>query len=448
MEYRHLSVTQNIKNNFKVRLLFSLCILFSTCSTAQEIYDSALLKNSHLDLSLRNHWKYLKEDTEEKTFVHNAWGQSATLNFQSGYLWDMLGFDVTYSGVVKLGASDYFSSRGLLYNDGPGMDKRNASGFNKFGQRYIKAKFGDDTLGLKAKVGWQELKNFGALTTSNRLTKNSYLGSGASLWYENLSADLGWLTRSINRDAPTKVHFQTADGKNIDAIITTGISWKNNISTVSAIYGESKNYLRRYIYDIAWHPSPQWTVTTTAYGNKALSDYKRMSNEKKAVDGSAWHYVTEAKWKNDDWLLNFTAAYTQASQKNAVGYYDRHIAKNTRGRFHALTAAGFDYTRDKEIALAVRGQYQIFPGYFTGLQWNYGQFNYKRNTVRSGEITLINQWLPKFSPFNNLSVFILSGCGWGYEQIAQTPRLNAAGHYMRLPNFTSEIVIDYKFGLF
>jgi hypothetical protein len=448
MESSHLPVAQIKRDNYKVRLLFSLCILFSGWSFAQQSHSGDLLKDSHLNLSLRNHWKYLKEDTAQATTVHNAWGQSATLDFQSGYLWDTVGFDVTYSGVMKLGASDYFASRGLLYNDGPGMDKDNAKGFNKFGQRYIKAKLGDDKLGFKVKAGWQVLKNFGVVTTSNRLTKNSYLGYSSSLWYENMTMDLGWLTRSINRDAPDKVYFQTADKQDIDAIFTGGGSWKSDIATVSFAYGESKDYLRRYIYNVAWHPSAQWTLNTTAYGTEALDKYKRMPDGKKVFDRSAWHYVAEAKWNNDDWLVKFVAGYTQANKKNAVGYYDRHIAKNMRGRFDSLTSAGADYTRDGEIALAMLGQYQLSPGYFTGLQWNYGQFNYGHRTMRSGEISLINQWLPNIAPFKNLSLFILLGYGWGYENIAQTPKLNADGRFMRSPNLSSEIVIDYKFGLF
>ncbi|WP_435928504.1 OprD family outer membrane porin [Dryocola sp. BD613] len=448
MESITLPVAQIKKDNYKVRMLFSLCIFFSGCSPAQEIAQGDLLKDSHLDLSLRNHWKYLKADDVQATTVHNAWGQSATLNFRSGYLWDTVGFDVSYSGVMKLGASDYFSTRGLLYNDGAGMDKDNAKGFNKFGQRYIKVKFGDNKLGFKGKAGWQELKNFGVVTASNRLTKNSYFGYSASLWYENLGVDLGWLTRSINRDAPDKVHFQTADRKNIGAILTGEGSWKSDIATVSLAYGEAKDYLRRHIYDIVWRPSARWTVNTTAYGTQALDNYKAMPEGKKAFDNSAWHYVTEASWKNEDWLLKLAAAYTQANKKNAVGYYDRHIAKNMRGRFYSLTSAGNDYTRDGEAALAMSAQYQLTPQYATGLQWNYGQFKYKNNKVRSGEISLVNQWVPGIAPFKNLSVFVLLGYGWGYEQIAQTPKLNASGQAMRSSSLSSEIVIDYKFGLF
>jgi hypothetical protein len=63
-------------------------------------------QDAQVDIKLRNYWKYLKEDEAQPVKVHNAWGQAVTLDFQSGYLWDRVGFDATYTGAIKLGASD------------------------------------------------------------------------------------------------------------------------------------------------------------------------------------------------------------------------------------------------------------------------------------------------------------------------------------------------------
>ena len=56
-------------------------------------------------------WKYLKEEETEPKKVHNAWGQGVAVDYQSGYFADIIGFDATYYGAVKLGASDYFMGR-------------------------------------------------------------------------------------------------------------------------------------------------------------------------------------------------------------------------------------------------------------------------------------------------------------------------------------------------
>ncbi len=93
------------------------------------VLDDPLFSQSHMSLSFKNYWKYLKEEETEPKKVHNAWGQGVAVDYQSGYFADIIGFDATYYGAMKLGASDYFNSRGVLYNDGSGNKKSNAEGF-------------------------------------------------------------------------------------------------------------------------------------------------------------------------------------------------------------------------------------------------------------------------------------------------------------------------------
>lgn len=111
-----------------------------------------------MTLSLKNYWKYLKEEETEPKKVHNAWGQGVAVDYQSGYFADIIGFDATYYGAIKLGASDYFNSRGVLYNNGSGNKKSNAEGFSKFGQRNMKLKYQLADLNLNARWGWQMMK--------------------------------------------------------------------------------------------------------------------------------------------------------------------------------------------------------------------------------------------------------------------------------------------------
>ncbi|NIY48818.1 OprD family outer membrane porin [Cedecea colo] len=435
---------------FTLRGIVLIAILGSFNAAAQNssAFYNDFIAPSHMDLSLRNQWKYLKENAAQPKAVHNAWGQGTTLNFKSGYLWDAIGFDAGYSKVFKLAASDYFSTRALLYNDGQGMDKNNAKGFDRFGQRYIKVKFGEKSLGMEAKGGWQEMKNFGVLTTSSRLAKNSYLGYSGSFVFDDVVLQLGRVTQAINRDSPEKTHFQTADKKNIASIFTGGLGWKNDKVSFSYGYGEAKNYQRRHVTEVAWYPVPQWTFASQIYGSQALDKYERMPTSKKDFDNQAWHYVGETQWKNADWLFRLAAGYTHARKEGGVGTYNRHIAKNTRGRFNALTSAGTDYMRHGEAALVLYSHYQVTRNFTSGMQWNYGQFKYKDNLVRSGEATLINIWAPDSALLKDLSVFFNLGYGWSYKNVHATPTLTNAGKYMRSPSLSSEIIIDYKFSLF
>lgn len=93
------------------------------------VLGDPLFSQSHMNLSFKNYWKYLKEEETGPKKVHNAWGQGVAVNYQSGYFSDIIGFDATYYGAVKLGASDNFNSRGVLYNNGSGNKKATRKAF-------------------------------------------------------------------------------------------------------------------------------------------------------------------------------------------------------------------------------------------------------------------------------------------------------------------------------
>jgi len=405
-------------------------------------------QDAQVDIKLRNYWKYLKENEAQPVTVHNAWGQAVTLDFQSGYLWDRLGFDATYTGAVKLGASDYFSTRGLLYDSGGNMKKEDAHGFSKFGQRYLKLKLGDRALGLKAKAGWQELKNFGVLTSTNRLSRNSYAGYSGSLNRGNTQLDIGFFTKTLRHDSGKTLSLQTQSGGKVDAIYTGSLSYKDQQTALLYAFGEAKDYQRRHVIEAAYTLSPRWHFSSQIYGSQGLENYKNMPASKRSFDNHAWHYVGEAKWTQDAWTQRLAAAWTSAPKKNATGYYVRPLTKNSRGRFNSLTSAGKDYTRDKELALVSLSEYQISAGIKSGIQLNYGQFNYRNNRVRTGEISLINQFSNWHPSFKNITISTLFGYGWSYKNSRETPQLNARGHYMRSDSLSAEVAIEYKFRLF
>ncbi|WP_392566461.1 OprD family outer membrane porin [Utexia brackfieldae] len=412
------------------------------------ISENSFFSQTKLDLSTRNYWKYLKEDEAQPTAVHQAWGQSFTLNYQSGYFADFIGFDATYNNVIKLGASDYFSTRGLLYNDGPGMNKDYAHGFNKFSQRYVKIKMHYDDLLFDAKAGWQILKNFGVLTASNRLTQNSYLGYTGILNYRNVTLNMGYVTSSINRDAPDKTQFTSIDRNSVvDHIFTSELKYTSANLKASYAYGEADNYMRRHIILLAYKPVEKLTLGSQLYGSYALTNYLAMPESRKEFNHHAWHYAFDAKWQEQKWSSTLGIAYTQAPKDNAIGFYKREMTRNMRGTFVSLTSAGSDYTRDGEIALTTVTDYRFTDDFTAGIQVNYGQFHYKNNTLHNGELNLFGQWKPNDARLKNLSVFAMFGPGWSYKNINKTPTLDNNGRTQRSPSLSGEIVIEYKFGL-
>lgn len=431
-----------------IPLFFPPPVAWADNSDALALSDNAFLHDSRLDVGLRNYWKYLKENEAQPATVHNAWGQAASLDYRSGYLWDWLGFDATYTRAIRLGASDNFASRGLLYDSGGNSKKADAHGFSKFGQRYLKVKLGDQQAGFWGKAGWQELKNIGVLTITNRLSRNSYSGYSGALNLQNVRLDLAYVTKTIRHDSPDSVALQTQDKRTIAAIYTGALSYTGDRGRLAYAFGEAEAYQRRHVIEANYSLSPHWRLSSQIYGSQGLENYKSMAASKRSFDDQAWHYVGEADWIDDGWTQKFAAAWTSAPKHNAVGYYARPLTKNTRGRFNSLTSAGKDYTRDKELALVSQTEFEISKGVFSGFQINYGQFNYRNQRVRSGEIAFINRFIEPHPALKNFSVFTLFGYGWSYKNNKETPVLNAQGKYMRSPSLSAEIAIDYKFNLF
>lgn len=210
------------------------------------ISDDPFFTDSQLTVSAKNYWKYLKEENANPKHVHNAWGQGFSAEYQSGYFADIIGFDVSYYSAIKLGASDYFNSRGVLYNNGTGNKKSNAEGYSKFGQRNVKLNYTLSGAQLNARWGWQMLKNYGVISTSNRLSPTTYSGVSSAVSYGPFTIRGAWLENSMDRNSPDKKQFQTNTGKYISHLASGEVLWRGEKFDAQYAYGESKNYLQRH----------------------------------------------------------------------------------------------------------------------------------------------------------------------------------------------------------
>ena len=413
--------------------------------------DQNFFKDTKFEFSTRNHWKYLKENASQPKEVHSAWGQAFTFNYKSGYLLDILGFDFTYDNVIKLGASDYFATRNLLYNTGKKPNKHNAHGFNKFTQRYAKVKLGNSTdLNFNGKVGWHSLKDMGVVSSSQHLTRYSYLGYSGVLKYANFALSLAYIDSALPRESSQKVHFYSIDRKHeIDNIKTAGIAYNDKALKLDYSYGVAKDYIKRHAIEFAYKPMDKLTFGSQIYGSTALKNHDKMKANVRDFDDSAWHYAADVEWKEADWSAKFGIAYTDANRKGAIGFYGRHLGKNNRGRYNGMAAAGADYMRDGEIVLSSVLGYDFFKDNTTGLYLNYGEFNYKHETLKNGEINVFNIFKPTSGIFKNLSILSKFGYGWSYKTMSSkdvTPKLRD-GKAQRSPTLSAETVIDYRFNL-
>lgn len=431
-------------------MLMQGCAMSAWAADNQNEYaylDNAFFRDSSMTLSLKNYWKYLKEENANPTHVHNAWGQGVAVDYQSGYFADFIGVDAVYYGAVKLGASDYFNSRGVLYNNGEGNKKSNAEGYSKFGQRNIKLKYNVADTQLNARWGWQVLKNYGVISTSNRLSPTTYSGISGGISGAHLTLRGAYIENSMDRNSPDKKQLQTNTGEKINHLASGELLWNSQLFSAQYGYGESENYLRRHLLFTQLRPVERLSIGTQIYATEALDNYLVMPASKRDFDHNAWHFAIDVSWQDERWSTKWGVGYTSAKKENEVGFYPRHMSKNSRGTFISMAYAGDDYMRDGELVLANISDYKLTPDLAVGLAGNIAQFNYKDNHVRTGEISAFTRWTPSAPPMKNLTVWLMFGPGWSYKTSGKTPVLTN-GRYTRTQTLSSEAIIEYRFRMF
>lgn len=433
-------------------------ILFSSIVEAREykfidsLSNEPLIKDSKMDLFLRNRLKYLNENEVGPTYIHTAWAQTIGLNYQSGLWKETLGFDVSYTSVTKLGASDYFASRDLLWNDGPGFKSSNAKGFTKFNNRYIKLHLGDEQgLQYNAKYGWQAAHMYTVLKSPYESSQNSYLGYTGTLKYQNFSIDTLYVDSVMERFTPNKEKFRSANKTPVEYIAAGGINYKTKELTASYNYGYAKDFIDRHVIELSYMPYSNITLGFQAFGNVPLELYKDMPSAQQAANGSSWVYEGTVRWQHDALGMKLGVGYTDASKNDgSLGYFDRHPLRNARWRIEPMSSAAYHYQRDGELALTGLIDYKYAEDFYSAVQLNYGQFDFKNNKIKTGEVNFINAWQPSDPRLKNFTVFTKLTKAWLYQTQGNRvqPVFDDNGHYIRRNSIAADIIFDYKFNIF
>ncbi|HEO9035222.1 OprD family outer membrane porin [Serratia nevei] len=437
-----------MKNATSWCFIFIALLSTSAQATDKRFLMSPFFSDSHAELSVKNYWQYLKEDAANPKEVHNAWGQGVAMSYQSGYWADFVGVNVDYYSAVKLGASDYFNTRGVLYNNGPGYSKKNATGYSKVGQRYIKLKGDMGSTALGAQVGWQMLRNYSVISTSTRLSPTAYQGWSGEVSNGGLSLRGAYVERSMDRNSPDSLRLQTNDGRYINHLAGVELGYENKVFNSQLAYGESQNYLRRQIVRMGRKVNDKLSLGSQIYTTQALDDYKQMALSKRHFDRYANHYAVDIKWQEPLWSLKAGIARTRAPKgEGKLGFYPRHMSKNSRGTFTSMAYAGEDYMRHGETMMAAIAEYNLTPEFTAGLVGNVGQFNYQGAGVRTGEVSAFGRWVPSHPKLKNLTVFTMAGPGWSYKNANKTPIL-VDGHAQTAHSLSAKFIAEYRFKLF
>lgn len=403
---------------------------------------------SETTLSLKNYWKSLDEEESGNRKTHSAWGQGAEASFHSGDIAGILGVDVTWTRVFKLAASDYFQSRGVLYDSAHQNKKSSAAGYQKFGQRNIRLQYRLAENDLKGRIGWMPLKNLGVITSSNRLSLTTYSGWYAGITHNSLSLQGGIVRKSMSRSSPENTRFMTNDRQMIRSLNTVDLRWNDKSKNLQYAWGESSDYLSRHILQATVRPVSSLSLNGQIYLTRALKNYRAMTEKYRDFDSRAQHFALEALIEKERWQTRWSLAYTSAPKQNNVGTYPYHMSKNSRGTFNAMSKAGNDYNRDREKVLSGLIGYQLNPEINLGFVGTIARFSYQSVPVTTGELNFFTRWKPAGKTLRNLTVSAMFGPGWSYKTSSGKTPLLKDSRFQRANSYAGELVAEYKFSLY
>lgn len=411
---------------------------------------SNFISGSHLGLKLSNVWMLNTTDTFSELGVsnQNAWAQGIHLDWQSGWAWDSVGFDASWYGASKLYSNKDFAGRDLL-RDNNGR----AEGFNKFGQVYAKARWGDQRLHLSLWAGWKQLYKLGALSvTRSRAVPSSWQGISSELVWDKLTAKAALVDRFSERDEPEKRRFMTLkSNKRIDYIATGELSWvPEKGSKVSFITAESKNYLLRHGLEantvVALSPKANLLARGVYYYARGLGEWEGV----RAFTHSAQHWFGLVGYQFGASESGVGWSYTRARLNNGLGQFYWQFGKNTRGAFNSKAdGEGNDYVKDGESMVYLYSQYRINPALQVGVYGNYGDgMKYGGVSLKEWEYGGFISWdVPQVKGLNVFSGF---GPSYGWKINAkQNPLLSHDGKtYRRAKGIGGTVRVEYLFNLF
>ncbi|MGO2973707.1 MAG: OprD family outer membrane porin [Hafnia alvei] len=430
--------------------LFLITTGIFTHANAMDISSGGLFEGSHLDLTLRNIWMLNTTDQRADFDVgdQNAWAQAIHVDYSSGWYQDTVGFDASWYGVSKLYANKDFYGRDLLRDN-----NGHAEGFNKIGQLFAKAKFGEQKRFMNVYGGWRKLNKFGAITTNtSRAVPSTWEGLSTEIGFDQVQIKAALVNRFSERDEPEKRHFYTLKSdKKIDYIASGDISWKPEKGKgFTYLAGDSKDYLLRQGIEGSWFwplsENSRFLTRGVVYYNRGLSEWEGT----KAFEYDAEHYFGLIGYQKAAAEFGVGWSKTKAHLKDGLGYFYWHMGKNTRGTFNSpADGEGNDYVNDGEQMLYVYSQYQVSPELLVGLYGNYGYgIEYKGVSLKEWEYGGFFSWSPQRIAGLNIFAGFGPAYTWKLDSKSNPSITDDGDSFHRAKGVGAAVRVEYKFGLF
>lgn len=435
--------------NFNKKLL-PLFIMAALPVQAANISSGGFFENSTMNMVLQNVWMLNTTDQlgDQGVGDQNAWAQALHVNWQSGWVGDAVGLDASWYGVEKLYANDAFYGRDLVRDN-----NGHAEGFNKLGQVYGKARWGDATRHLYAWAGWKDMYKFASLTSSHsRATPSTWEGISSEAVWNAFAVRGAIVTRFSERDEPEKRRFMTlSSNQQIDYIATGDVSWSpRKGSKITYVVGEAKDYLLRHGLEAnaSWPVSESVNLLTKGvfYYNKGLGDWEGT----RSFNDEASHLYLQVGYQYAGSESGVGWSKTNASLDKGLGNFYWHFGKNTRGAFNSpADGEGNDYINDGEKMFYLYSQYRFSPQLVMGVYGNYGYgMEYQHVDLKEWEYGGYFLWSPE--RVKGLSLFAGVGPSYSWKLTGQkTPSLTSDKRtFNRAKGIGAAVRVEYAFDLF
>ena len=321
---------------------------------------------------------YIDADKKDGGGDAGAWTASATVDFRSGYIYDILGFDASYYGVYALDDGDTNDAKNLL----PYGSKQD---FSKLGQAYLKGKLGDKNMGASFKAGRTRIYTGLISGSGSRSIPSAWQGIDTDFNYQGLNVGVAWVNAVLPRDTPDMKWMETNGGDRIKHIIGGEASYKfSNGVKLKYTNGYAKDYVKGHQF-VAKH-----TYTMGDSSSLTTEGNYRISQE----NGDLWNGIGgwggngfDSKAETFDFNMKYDMGalyvrgglgYTKADTyqqggeyKTARHYYD--FGKYSYGAWNSWSTSGLieEFYWDGETVIALGAGYDFADMGVPGLTIDY-----------------------------------------------------------------------------
>ncbi|MCX4028725.1 outer membrane porin, OprD family [Endozoicomonas sp. SM1973] len=218
--------------------VLAAAIVAATTSYTTPVQAESFIDDSSLQLHLRNVYFNRDGRTSQNRFDNREWGQGVMLNYSSGYFADIIGFDMSYFGGVKLDdPGTNFTNFSQRDSEQDGIDS-----ISKIARAFVKAKVGDDNMNLNGIYGRVDMGTNLLMTSGSRLLPSSFKGGMIEANLYGAKFYVNRVTEISERDGSSFDDF----GNDVDYVNTFGGSYELDNGLGFALdYGSSDSFLEQ-----------------------------------------------------------------------------------------------------------------------------------------------------------------------------------------------------------